>query len=45
MPLGSGDLRRVVLRTHLLQATWNYERQQGVGWAWSLQPVIERLYP
>jgi len=34
-----------MLRTHLLQATWNYERQQGLGWAWSLQPVIERLYP
>ena len=45
MPLANADLRRVMLRTHLLQATWNYERQQGVGWAWSLQPVIERLYP
>jgi PTS system mannose-specific IID component len=45
MPLAPSDLRRVMLRTHLLQATWNYERQQGLGWAWSLQPVIERLYP
>jgi PTS system mannose-specific IID component len=45
VPLSPSDLRRVSLRTHLLQATWNYERQQGLGWAWSLQPVIDRLYP
>jgi PTS system mannose-specific IID component len=29
----------------MLQATWNYERQQGLGWAWCLKPVIDRLYP
>src|SRR5437867_2427318 len=40
-----GDLRRVSARTWLLQATWNYERQQGLGWAWCLAPVLERLYP
>ncbi len=45
MPLPAGDLRRVALRANLLQATWNYERQQGLGWAYSLQPVIDRLYP
>lgn len=39
------DLARVALRALLLQATWNYERQQGLGWAWSFQPVLERLYP
>lgn len=39
------DLRRVAMRTPLLQATWNYERQQGLGWAWCLEPVLERLYP
>jgi len=32
-------------RSSLLQATWNYERQQGVGWAWSLAPALERFYP
>jgi mannose/fructose/N-acetylgalactosamine-specific phosphotransferase system component IID len=37
------DLWRIGARASLLQATWNYERQQGVGWAWSLQPAIERL--
>ena len=39
------DLARVAVRTPLLQATWNYERQQGLGWAWCLAPVLERLYP
>lgn len=39
------DLARVTARTSLLQATWNYERQQGLGWAWCLAPVLERLYP
>lgn len=39
------DLARVTMRTSLLQATWNYERQQGLGWAWCFAPVLERLYP
>jgi mannose/fructose/N-acetylgalactosamine-specific phosphotransferase system component IID len=29
----------------MLQATWNYERQQGLGWAFSLKPALERLVP
>jgi len=45
MALPAGVLRRVALRTFLLQATWNYERQQGLGWAWCLQPVLQHLYP
>ncbi len=43
--LESGDLRRMTARTLLLQATFNYERQQGLGWAWALQPALDRLYP
>ena len=39
------DLARVAARTPLLQATWNYERQQGLGWAWCIAPVLERVYP
>ena len=45
MPLAPADLRRIALRASLLQATWNYERQQGLGWAFSLLPALERLYP
>jgi mannose/fructose/N-acetylgalactosamine-specific phosphotransferase system component IID len=39
------DLARMALRSLLLQAAFNYERQQGLGWAWALQPALERLYP
>jgi mannose/fructose/N-acetylgalactosamine-specific phosphotransferase system component IID len=39
------DLWSMAVRTLFLQATFNYERQQGLGWAWALQPALERLYP
>ena len=42
--LGSGTLLRMALRANLLQATWNFERQQGVGWVYALQPALEALY-
>ena len=42
--LGNGTLLRMALRANLLQATWNFERQQGVGWAYALQPALEALY-
>lgn len=37
-------LWRMALRANLLQATWNFERQQGVGWVFALQPALEALY-
>ncbi len=43
--LGPGVLWRIALRANLLQATWNFERQQGVGWAYALQPALRALYP
>ncbi len=43
--LRSWDLFRMALRASLLQSTWNYERQQGVGWAYSLEPALERCLP
>lgn len=42
--LREGDLMRMALRASVLQATWNYERQQGLGWAWALEPALDRLY-
>lgn len=36
---------KVGLRANLLQATWNFERQQGIGWAYALKPVLDALYP
>lgn len=35
----------IALRANLLQATWNFERQQGIGWAFALAPALKRLYP
>jgi PTS system mannose-specific IID component len=45
MALSPSILRRMALRASLLQATWNYERQQGLGWAWSLVPVLDKVLP
>jgi PTS system mannose-specific IID component len=43
--LSDRELGQMALRSELLQATWNYERQQGIGWAWAIAPALERLYP
>ena len=43
--LAGSVLRRMAARALFLQAAFNYERQQGLGWAWALQPALERLYP
>ena len=32
-------------RSFFLQGSWNYERMQNLGWAFSMVPVIKRLYP
>ena len=45
MRLRNRDLLRSGLRTFLLQAVWNFERMQNVGWAWCMLPVLRRLYP
>ena len=34
--LGRGTLFAMGLRANLLQAAWNFERQQGLGWAHAL---------
>lgn len=43
--VGARARRAMAWRAQLLQATWNYERQQGLGWAWALRPALERLIP
>ncbi len=37
------DRLAIALRALWLQSTWNYERQQGVGFAWALKPALDRL--
>jgi len=43
--LDRGTLLAIGLRANLLQAAWNFERQQGLGWAFALEPALRRLYP
>lgn len=38
------DLNKVFWRSHLIQGSWNYERQMGLGYAWSIMPVLRSLY-
>lgn len=40
-----GDMRKVFWRSFPLQASFNYERMQNVGFCYSLLPVLKRLYP
>lgn len=39
------DLNGVFLRSNLFQGSWNFERMQALGFAFSMVPVIKRLYP
>lgn len=38
------DLNKVFWRSHMIQGSWNYERQMGLGYAWSMMPILRRLY-
>ena len=35
----------IFLRTFFLQALWNFERLQNVGFLYILYPVLKNLYP
>ncbi|QEH44508.1 PTS mannose transporter subunit IID [Aggregatibacter actinomycetemcomitans] len=39
------DLNAVVMRSNLFQGSWNFERMQALGFAYSMVPVIKQLYP
>ena len=39
------DLLKVFLRSFLIQASWSYDRMQSLGFAYAIQPVLQRLYP
>lgn len=38
------DRRAIWMRSWLLQACWNYERIQSLGWCYILTPAMKRLY-
>ena len=37
--------RSVMWRSMFLQGSWNYERMQNGGWAYSLIPALKKLFP
>ena len=39
-----GDRIKVWWRSTFLQGSWNYERMQNGGWAYTLIPALKRLY-
>lgn len=38
-------LKAVFLRSFFIQAGWNYERFQNLGFAFALKPALERIWP
>lgn len=38
------DLKKVFLRSLTMEYSWNYERQQHMGYCFSMLPIIRRLY-
>ena len=42
--LSRADRKKVWWRSQFLQGSWNYERMQNLGWAYSLIPAIKKLY-
>ncbi|OJF95350.1 PTS mannose family transporter subunit IID [Alkalibacterium sp. 20] len=38
------DRLKVFWRTQFLQASWNFERMQNVGWAYAMIPALKKLY-
>jgi mannose/fructose/N-acetylgalactosamine-specific phosphotransferase system component IID len=44
--LRKSDLRRAFWRFFMsFEVSWNYERMQALGFAYSMDPVLRRLYP
>lgn len=38
------EIRKLGLRSVLLQSSFNYERMQGGGWAYSMLPYLKKIY-
>ncbi|WP_250277827.1 PTS system mannose/fructose/sorbose family transporter subunit IID [[Clostridium] colinum] len=43
--LSKKDRMKVAWRSTFLQGSWNFERMQNGGWAYSMIPAIKKLYP
>ena len=44
LTLSKADRQKVWWRSTFVQGSWNYERMQNLGWAYSLIPAIKKLY-
>ena len=44
-PLPAGVLLRVFVRSLFLQAAWNPQGMQNLGFAWAMGPALRALYP
>lgn len=44
LKLTKSDRQKVWWRSTFLQGSWNYERMQNMGWAYSLIPALKKLY-
>ena len=42
--LSKKDRMAVCWRSTFLQGSWNYERMQNGGWAYSMIPALKKLY-
>lgn len=38
------DLKKICIRSLALEASWNFERQQHMGFAFALMPALEKIY-
>ena len=38
------DLKSVFFRSLTMEYSWNYERQQHMGYCFSMLPIIRRVY-
>ena len=43
--ISAADLNWVATRSFLVQGLWNYEKLQNLGWAWTVQPALQKIYP
>ncbi|CRH88461.1 PTS system mannose-specific EIID component [Chlamydia trachomatis] len=44
LKLTKSDRQKVWWRSTFLQGSWNYERMQNMGWAYTLIPALKKLY-
>lgn len=42
--LTKDDLKKICIRSCALEASWNFERQQHMGFAFAMMPALEKIY-